>query len=242
LTHFQCCLSHIAIGRSKFDAAAAIPGLLIALVRTPWLSLEPIKSYLDAFVFRPDFHRDGTVDTSFVSAGTVLIISSSFGERFWSADAFDSEGDFIMDGTEDTSLVAAGRVLSNSSSIAERVQCVSLAAHGLHAAEGNSTLPSSNASGFLPMMLLLVAGDGRICFPLALGVPVIFWPLADWLWGVVACFFLFGDDFFDQLGNRLCILFDVCVGAAYELLCDSFGITVFVGCDVIGSFMMLPNV
>ncbi len=106
-----------------------------------------------------------------------------------------------MDGTEDTSLVAAGRVLSNSSSIAERVRCLSLAARGLHAAEGDSTLPTSNAGGFLPLMLLLVAGDGTICFPLALGVPAIFLPLADWLWGVVPCFFFFGDDFFDQLGN-----------------------------------------
>jgi hypothetical protein len=106
-----------------------------------------------------------------------------------------------MDGTEDTSLVAEGRVLTNSSSIAERLWCISLAACGLHAAEGNATLPSSNAGGFWPMMPLLVARDGTICFPLALGVPAIFWPLADWLWGVVACFFFFGDDFFDQLGN-----------------------------------------
>ena len=97
--------------------------------------------------------------------------------------------------------MAAGRVLTNSSSIAERLQCVSLAAHGLHAAEGDSTLDSSNAGGFLPLMLLLVAGDGTICFPLALGVPAIFWPLADWLWGLVPCFFFFGNDFFDRLGN-----------------------------------------
>jgi hypothetical protein len=106
-----------------------------------------------------------------------------------------------MDEAEDTSLVAAGRVLSDFSSIAERVRCVSLAARGLHAAEGNSTLPSSKAGGFLPLMLLLVARDGMICFPLALGFPAIFGLLADWLWGVVSCFFLFGDDFFDRLGN-----------------------------------------
>jgi hypothetical protein len=128
-----------------------------------------------------------------------------------------------MDGTEDTSLVAAGRVLSNSSSIAERLRCVSPAARGLGAAEGNSTLPSSNAVGFWPLMLLLVAGDGTICFPLALGVPAILWPLADWLWGVVPCFFFFGDDFFNQLGNWLGILSGACVGAAFGLLCDSLG-------------------
>ena len=59
---------------------------------------------------------------------------------------------------------------------------------------------------------------------------------------MVACFFFFGDDdtffFLDQLG----ILSGACVGAAFGLLRDSFGITVFVGCDVVGSFMMLPNV
>ncbi len=64
-----------------------------------------------------------------------------------------------MDGTEDTYSVAAGRVLSDSSSIAEKIRCISLAARGLHAAEGDSTLPSSNAGGVLPLMLLLVAGD-----------------------------------------------------------------------------------
>jgi hypothetical protein len=94
----------------------------------------------------------------------------------------------------------------------------------------------------LPLMLLLVAGDDTICFPLALGVPAIFWSLADWLWGVVACFFFFGDDdtffFLDQLG----ILSGACVGAAFGLLRDSFGTTVFDGCDVVGAFMMLPNV
>jgi hypothetical protein len=66
--------------------------------------------------------------------------------------------------------------------------------------------------------------------------------LADWLWGVVACFFFFGDDFFNQLGNWLGILSGGCMGAAFGLLRDSFGITVFVRCDVVGSFMMLPNV
>ncbi len=108
----------------------------------------------------------------------------------------------------------------------------------MRAAEGNSTLDSSNAGEFLPLMLLLVAGDDTICFPLAIGVPAIFWSLANWLWGVVACFFFFGDDFLDQLG----ILFGAYVGAAFGLLSDSFGITVFVGCDVVGAFMMLPNV
>ena len=87
-------------------------------------------------------------------------------------------------------------------------------------------------------MLLLVAGDDTICFPLALGVPAIFWSSANWLWQVVACFFFFGDDFSDRLG----ILSGACVGAAFGLLRDSFGITVFVGCDVVGAFMMLPNV
>jgi hypothetical protein len=178
------------------------------------------------------------VDTSLVAAATVLIVSSSFAERFWSADALDSGGDFIRDGTEDTSLVAAGRVLIDSSSIAERLWCISPAACGLRAAEGNSTLDSSNAGGFLPLMLLLVAGDDTICFPLALRVPAIFWSLANWLWQVVACFFFFGDDFLDRLG----ILSGACVGTAFGLLCDSFGITVFVGCDVVGAFMMLPNV
>ena len=61
------------------------------------------------------------MDTSLVAAATVLIVFSSFAERFWSADALDSGGDFISDGTEDTSLVVAGRVLINSSSIAERL-------------------------------------------------------------------------------------------------------------------------
>jgi hypothetical protein len=134
------------------------------------------------------------VDTSLMAAATVFIVSSSFAERFWSADALDSGGDFIRDGTEDTSLVAAGRVLINSSLIAERLWCVSPAARGLHAAEGNSTLDSSNAGGFLPLMLLLVAGDDTIFFLLALGAPTILWSLADWLWGLVACFFFFGDD------------------------------------------------
>jgi hypothetical protein len=207
-------------------------------VRTPWLSLEPIKSSPGALDLGADFRRDGTVDTLLVAAATVLIVSSSFAERFWSADALASGGDFIRDGIEDTSLVAAGRVLTDSSSIAERLWCVSLAAHGLHAAEGNSTLDSSNAGGFLPQMLLLVAGDDTICFPLALGVPAFFWSLANWLWQVVACFFFFGYDFLDQLG----ILSGTCVGIAFGLLCDSFGITVFVGCDVVGAFMMLPNV
>ncbi len=183
------------------------------------------------------------MDISLVAAATVLIISSSFAERFWSADALDSGGYFIRNGTEDTSLVAAGRVLVDSSSIAERLWFVSPAAHGLCAAEGNTTLDSSNAGGFLPLMLLLVVGDDTICFPLALGVPAIFWSLADWLWGVVACFFFFGDDdtfyfFLDQLG----ILSGACVGAAFGLLSDSFGITFYVGCDVVGAFMMLPNV
>jgi hypothetical protein len=134
--------------------------------------------------------------------------------------------------------VAAGRVLTNSSSIAERLRCISLAARGLRAAEGNPTLNSSNAGGFMPLMLLLVAGDDTICFPLALGVPAIFLSLAYWLWQVVACFFFFGDDFLDKLG----ILSGAYVGAAFGLLRDSFGITVFVGCDVVGAFMMLPNV
>ena len=174
-----------------------IPGLLIALVRTPWLSLEPIKSSPGALNLGADFRRDGTGDTSLVASAIVLIVSSSFAERIWSADALDSGGDFIRDGIEDTSLVAAGRILTNSSSIAERLRCVSLAARGLRAAVGNSTLPSSNAGGFLPLMLLLVAGDGTICFPLALRVPAIFWSLANWLWQVVACFFFFGDDFLD---------------------------------------------
>ncbi len=120
-----------------------------------------------------------TVDTSLMAAATVLIISSSFAERFWSADALDSGGNFIRDGIEDTSLVAAGRVLTDSSSIAEILWCVSLAARGLRAAEGNSTLDSSNAGGFLPLMLLLVAGDDIICFPLALGVPAIFWLIGN---------------------------------------------------------------
>jgi hypothetical protein len=154
-----------------------------------------------------------------------------------------SDGDFIREGTEDTSLVAAGRVLINSSSIAERLWCISPAARGLRAAEGNSTLDSSNASGFLPLMLLFVAGDDTICFPLALGVPAIFWSLADWLWGIVACFFFFGDyDTFFFFLDRLGILSGVCVGAAFGLLRDTFGITVFVGCDVVGAFMMLQNV
>jgi hypothetical protein len=87
-------------------------------------------------------------------------------------------------------------------------------------------------------MLILVAGDDMICFPLALSVPAIFWSLANWLWQVVACFFFFGDDVLDQLG----ILSGACVGAAFGLLHDSFGITVFVGCDAVGAFMMLPNV
>jgi hypothetical protein len=71
------------------------------------------------------------------------------------------------------------------------------------------------------MMLLLVAGDDTICFPLALGVPAIFWSLANWLWQVVACFFFFGDENL----NRLVILSGACVGAAFGLLHDSFGIT-----------------
>ncbi len=79
------------------DAAAAILWLLIALVPTPWLSLEPIKSSPCALDLGADFHRDGTVDTSLVAAATVLTISSSFAERFWSADALDSGGDFIRD-------------------------------------------------------------------------------------------------------------------------------------------------
>ncbi len=208
-------------------------------MRTPWLSLEPIESSPGgALDLGADFRRDGTVDTSLVAAATVLIVSSSFAARFWSADALDSGGDIIRDGIEDTSLVAAGRVLIDSSSIAERLQCVSLAARGLHAAEGNSTLDSSNAGGFLPLMLLLVAGDDTICFPLALGVPAIFWSLANWLWQIVACFFFFSDENLDQLG----ILSGVCVGAAFGFLHDSLSITVFVGCDVVGAFMMLPNV
>ncbi len=79
-------------------------------------------------------------------------------------------------------------------------------------------------------MLLLVAGDDTICFPLALGVPAIFWSLADWLWGVVVYFFFFGDDdtFFFFL-DRLGILSGACVGAAFGLLGDSFSITVFMG-------------
>ena len=105
-----------------------------------------------------------------------------------------------MDGTEDTSLVAAGRVLTDSSLIAERLWCISLVAHGLRAAEGNSTLDSSNAGGFLPLMLFLVPGDDIICFCLALSVPATFWSLANWLWQVAACFFFFGDDFFYRLG------------------------------------------
>ncbi len=166
-------------------------------MRTPWLSLEPIKSSPGALDLGADFRRDGTVDTSLVAAATVLIVSSSFAEDFWSVDALDTGDDFIRDGIEDTSLVAAGRVLTNSSSIAERLRCISLAAHGLRAAEDNSTLDSSNAGGFLHMMLLLVAGDDTICFPLALGVPAIFWSLANWLWQVVACFVFFCDDFLD---------------------------------------------
>ncbi len=134
--------------------------------------------------------------------------------------------------------MAAGRVLTDSSLIAERLWCVSLATRGLRAAEGNSTLDSSNASGFLPVMLLVVAGDDTIYFPLALGVPAIFWSLANWLWQVVACFFFFGDENLDRLG----ILSGTCVGAAFGLLRDCFGITVIVGCDVVGAFMMLPNV
>jgi hypothetical protein len=145
----------------------AIPGLSIAFVRTSWLSLEPIKSSPGAIDLGADFRRNGTVDTSLVVAATVLIISCSFAERFWSADALDSGGDFIRDGIEDTSLVAAGRILTNSSSIAERLQCISLAARGLRAAEGNSTLDSSNNGEFLPLMILLVAGDVTVCFPLA---------------------------------------------------------------------------
>ncbi len=93
--------------------------------------------------------------------------------------------------------MAAGRVLTNSSSIAERLWCISLAARGLHAAEGNPTLDSFNAGGFLLLMLLLVAGDDMICVPLVLGVPAIFWSLANGLRQVVACFFFFGDDFLD---------------------------------------------
>jgi hypothetical protein len=77
-----------------------------------------------------------------------------------------------------------------------------------------------------------------ICFPLALGIPAIFWSLATWLWQVVARFFFFGNDFLDRLG----ILSGACVGTAFGLLRDRFGITVFVGCDVVGAFMMLPNV
>jgi hypothetical protein len=207
----------------------AIPGFLIASMRTPWLSLAPIKTSPDALDLGADFRRDGTVDTSLVAAATVLIASSSFAERFWSADALDSGGDFIRDGTEDTSLVAAGRVLIDSSSIAERLWCVCPADRGLRSAEGNFTLDSSNAGGFLPLMLFLVVEDDTICFPLALGVPAIFWSLAYWLWGVVACFFFFDDDdlffFLDQLG----ILSGTCVGADFGLLHDSFDITVFVG-------------
>jgi hypothetical protein len=112
----------------------------------------------------------------------------------------------------------------------------------LRAAEGNSTLDSSNAGGFLPLMLLLVAGDDTICLPLALGVPAIFWSLADWLWGVVVCFFFFGYDYTFFFMDPLGILSGACVGAAFGLLRDSFGITVFVWCDVVGAFMMLPNV
>ncbi len=81
-----------------------------------------------------------------------------------------------------------------------------------------------------------MAGDDTICFPLALGVPAIFWPLANWLWGVIACFFFFGDDdmFF---WIDLAYYFGACVlGAAFGLLRDSCGITVFVRCDVVGAF------
>jgi hypothetical protein len=52
----------------------------------------------------------------------------------------------------------------------------------------------------------------------------------------------FGDDDTFFFLNRLGILSGACVGAAFGLLHDSFGITVFVRCDVVGAFMMLPNV
>jgi hypothetical protein len=97
--------------------------------------------------------------------------------------------DTINDNRSIIGSTEVGIQLAPTSSIAERLWCVSPAAHGLCAAEGNSTLDSSNAGGFSPLMLLLVAGDDTICFSLALGVPAIFWSLADWLWGVVACFF-----------------------------------------------------